>query len=56
MLLVCLWDNVAYGMYKTYGCVGSASEYGCGMFANALENIVKNTTSYEETIFCVIGT
>ena len=43
-------------MYDTYGPVGSASEYGCGVFANTLENMFLNTTSCEETIFCVIGT
>ena len=43
-------------MYNTDGRVASASEYGCGMYANALENVSSNTTSCEETIFRVLGT
>ena len=35
--------------------VTSASEYGCGMYDNAQENISSNTMSCEATIFHVLG-
>ena len=56
MLQVCSWEDVAYGMYNTADCVASASEYGFGVYANALEKVLSNTNSCEETIFCVLGT
>ena len=46
-------DDVAYVIYKTADCIGSASEYRCDAYDNALENVMSNTTSCEETIFCV---
>ena len=52
----CSWDDVAYGIYKTAGCVMIASEYGRDIYANALEKYLSNTTSCEETIFRVLGT
>ena len=41
-------------MYETAGRIAIASEYGFDVYANALENVSSNTTSCEETIFCVI--
>ena len=49
------WDDAAYGIYETSGCTVSASEYGSDVYANALENVLSNTTSCEETVFCVLG-
>ena len=56
MFPVCSWDDVAYGIYETAGCMEISSEYGHDMYANTLENIFSNTTSCEETIFCVLHT
>ena len=53
---VCSWDDVAYGIYKHCGCIASAYEYRRDVYANALENVSPNTTSFEEIIFCVLGT
>ena len=39
-----------YGIYETAGRVASASEYGCDVYANSLENVSSNKTSREETI------
>ena len=55
MLPVYSWDDVVYGIYKTYGFIVSESEYGLDVYANTIENILSNTTSREETIFCVLG-
>ena len=43
-------------MYETYGCVTSASKYGCVVYANTLDLFLSNTTSCEETILCVLVT
>ena len=56
MFPVFTWENVTYGMYETDGCIKSDSEYRHEVYANALENVLSNKTSCEETIFCVIGT
>ena len=40
----------------TAGNIISASDRGCDVYANVLENILLNTTSCEETIFRLIGT
>ena len=53
---VCSWDDAVYGIYDTDGHVASASEYGCDMYDHVLEKVFPNTTSCEETIFCVLGT
>ena len=45
-----------YGIYETAGCIASASDYGCGMYANTLEMFSPNTTSCGENIFRLIGT
>ena len=37
---VCLWDDVAYGIYDTDGRIPSASEYGFDVYANALESVL----------------
>ena len=42
-------------MQDTAGHITSASEYGCGVYANELDNFSPNTTSCEENIFCVLG-
>ena len=52
---VCSWDDVAYGIYKTAGCIASASENRLNVFAKPLKIVLSNTTSYEETIFSVLG-
>ena len=36
MLPVCSWEDVEYRMNDTAGCVASASEYGHGVYTNAL--------------------
>ena len=56
MSRVCSWDDLAYGIYDTDGHIVSDSEYKRDMYANALENILSNRTSCEETIFHVLGT
>ena len=43
-------------MYDKSSRVASASEYGCGVYANKLEKIPSNTTSCEENILFVLGT
>ena len=55
MLPVCSWDDTAYGIYDTSGCVKSASEYGRDMYAKTLENVSSDKKSREETIFRVLG-
>ena len=35
--------------------VASDSEYGCDMYANALENVSQNKKSRKENIFRVLG-
>ena len=45
------WDDVAYRMYNTNGRVPSAYEYEHEVYANALENVLSNTTSFEEPCF-----
>ena len=52
---VCSLYDVAYIIYKTSVWVVSASEYGCDMYADALEKVSPNTTSREENIFHVLG-
>ena len=52
----CSWDDVAYGIYKTSGCIASDSNYRSYVYANALENVSSNTYSREENILCVLGT
>ena len=52
----CSWDDVAYGIYKTVGIIASDSEYRSDVYANALGNVLSNTTSYEENILLVLGT
>ena len=42
-------------MYETAGSIAHASEYGCDVYGNALENISSNTALCEETIFSVLG-
>ena len=37
ILPVCFFEDVAQGMYDTYGCIAIASEYGHDTYANALE-------------------
>ena len=34
---VCSWNDVLYGLHNAYGRVASASKYGHGWYANALE-------------------
>ena len=53
---VCLWDDVAYGIYDISLCVASSPEYGCDVYYNAIDNVLSNTMSCEETIFCALGT
>ena len=43
-------------MYKNSSHVMSASEYGHGVYSNAVENVFSHTTSCEETILHVLGT
>ena len=45
-----------YGIYKTSGRIASSSEYKRDVYANALLNVLSNTTPCEETILCVICT
>ena len=33
---VCFFENVAYGMYNTAGCIAIYSVYGCDAYTNAL--------------------
>ena len=47
---VCSWYDVTYRIYKTSGCIASASEYGHDVYANTLERVSSNTMSCEETI------
>ena len=56
ILPVCLLDDVAYGIYNNVGHVASSSEYWCDLYANALENVLSDTTPCQETIFSVLGT
>ena len=49
------WDYILYGMYKTSGRAACASKYVHDVYDNTLENVSINTTSCEETVFCVIG-
>ena len=56
MSQVCLLDDVAYGIYDISDCVMSASEYGCDVYYNAIDNVFSNTMSCEETIFCALVT
>ena len=56
MLPVCSWDCVVYVIYNTSGCIASDSEYGSDIYDNALEKLLSNTTSCEETILFVLGT
>ena len=35
------WDDIVYRMYENSGHVASAYEYGCGVYANALEEEIK---------------
>ena len=46
---------VAFGIYKTDGCVASASENGGDVYATALETFSSHTNTCEETDFCVLG-
>ena len=41
ILSVWSWYDVAYRIYETAGPVMSASEYGCGVYANTLKNVFK---------------
>ena len=43
-------------MYETVGCVSSFYEYGHDLCDNVVEFFLPNTTTCEETIFCVVGT
>ena len=55
MLPVCSWEDLAYGMYETVGCVDIAFEYGCDVYDNNLEDVLSNTTPCEEIFFHVLG-
>ena len=52
----CSWYDVLHGIYETSGHISSASEYGCGVYANALDLFWSDTMSYEETTFRLLGT
>ena len=56
MSLVYSWEDTAYGMCETAGCIVIDSEYEREMYANVLENISSKTVSHEENIFLVQGT
>ena len=56
MSQLCLWDDVAYGIYDISLCVASSPEYGCDVYYNAIENVLSNTMSFEDTIFCELVT
>ena len=53
---VCSWDYVVHGIYETACHIGSLSECGRDVYANALELFSSDKTSCEETIFRVLGT
>ena len=44
--------DVAYRIYETAGCVSSASEYGCGVYANALENVCQIKRHVKKLLMC----
>ena len=52
--LFCSWADVAYGIYKTDGCIVSASECGRDLYDIALKIVLLNTTLCEETICGVL--
>ena len=41
MLPVCLWYNVAYGIYETSGCIESSYKYKHNRYADKLDNFFK---------------
>ena len=43
-------------IYNVAGRIAIASEQGRDVYANALEKLSSNTTSYEDIIFLVLGT
>ena len=47
----CSWYYVVYGMYQTYGCIVSASEWIYDVYTNALENVFSNKKSHEKYFF-----
>ena len=49
-------DDVECVIYDTSGRIASFYEYGCDVYANAIEKLLSNTTACEETIFRVLGT
>ena len=46
---------MAYGIYETASCIASESEYRHDVYANAIENVLSNTTSCDKTIYRVLG-
>ena len=55
-LPVCSFVDVAYGVYVTARRIAIVSEQGRDLYANALEKLSSNTTSYEDIIVLVLGT
>ena len=56
MSLVCSWDDVAYGIYETFGRGVSDSEYGCDVYYNTLGIFLSNKIPCEESVLRVLGT
>ena len=50
------FKDLSYGMYETTGCIDIPSEYGCDVYAKALETISSKSTLYEDTILPLWGT
>ena len=48
ILPVCSFEDVPYGVYVTAKHIAIASEWGRGVYSNALEMFSSNTTSYED--------
>ena len=44
------------GVYVTYGRIAISYEYGCDVYANAIEKLSTKTKLYEDIIFLVLGT
>ena len=52
ILPACSWDDVAYRIYNTYGCITSASEYLRDMYDNALEKRFKYNVMRQNYFKC----
>ena len=56
ILPVCSLKDVALGVYVTAGRIAIFYEKVCDVYANSLDKLSSNTTSYEDIIFLELGT